>query len=95
MSESFKWSSHVASHGLVFRGILPLMGADSKTIGNMISFGVQVAKKEGICNAGDLVVALRVLNLLQPLHVQYALLILNNDLQLISEIRITCISTLY
>ncbi|WZZ50604.1 hypothetical protein YC2023_050711 [Brassica napus] len=75
MSESFKWSSHVASHGLVFRGILPLMGADSKTIGNMISFGVQVAKKEGICNAGDLVVALRVLNLLQPLHVQYALLV--------------------
>ncbi|CAN6854576.1 unnamed protein product [Brassica oleracea] len=74
MSESFKWSSHVASHGLVFRGILPLMGADSKTIGNMISFGVQVAKKEGICNAGDLVVALRVLNFLQPLHVQYALL---------------------
>ncbi|CAN6846421.1 unnamed protein product, partial [Brassica oleracea] len=95
MSESFKWSSHVASHGLVFHGILPLMGADSKTIGDMISFGVQVAKKEGICNAGDLVVALRVLNLLQPLHVQYALLILNNDLQLISEIRITCISTLY
>ncbi|CAN6846293.1 unnamed protein product, partial [Brassica oleracea] len=95
MSESFKWSSHVASHGLVFRGILPLMGADSKMIGDMISFGVQVAKKEGICNAGDLVVALRVLNLLQPLHVQYALLILNNDLQLISEIRITCISTLY
>ncbi|KAH0860766.1 hypothetical protein HID58_089027 [Brassica napus] len=90
MSESFKWSSHVASHGLVFRGILPLMGADSKTIGDMISFGVQ-----GICNAGDLVVALRVLNLLQPLHVQYALLILNNDLQLISEIRITCINTLY
>ncbi|WZZ34797.1 hypothetical protein YC2023_018198 [Brassica napus] len=75
MLESFKWSSHVASHGLVFRGILPLMGADSKTIGNMISFGVQVAKKEGICNAGDLVVALRVLNFLQPLHVQYALLV--------------------
>ncbi|KAG2276213.1 hypothetical protein Bca52824_058768 [Brassica carinata] len=47
MSESFKWSSHVASHGLVFRGILPLMGADSKTIGDMISFSVQVAKKEG------------------------------------------------
>ncbi|KAG5407496.1 hypothetical protein IGI04_013615 [Brassica rapa subsp. trilocularis] len=70
MSESFKWSSHVASHGLVFHGIISLMGADSKTIGDMISFGVQVAKKEEICNAGDLVVALRVLNLLQPLHVQ-------------------------
>ena len=75
MSESFKWSSHVASHGLVSRGIIPLMGAESKTIEDMISFGVQVAKKEGICNAGDLVVALRVLNLLQPLHVQYALLV--------------------
>lgn len=62
MSESFKWSSHVASHGLVSRGIIPLMGAESKTIEDMISFGVQVAKKEGICNAGDLVVALRVLN---------------------------------
>ncbi|WZY88350.1 hypothetical protein YC2023_045085 [Brassica napus] len=70
MSESFKWSSHVASHGLVFHGIIPLMGADSKTIGDMISFSVQVAKKEGICNSGDLVVALHVLKVLQPLHVQ-------------------------
>ncbi|CAN6836938.1 hypothetical protein Bca4012_031149 [Brassica carinata] len=73
MSESFKWSSHVASHGLVSRGIIPLMGAESKTIEDMISFGVQVAKKEGICNAGDSVVTLRVLNgcpVLVPLHVQ-------------------------
>ncbi|KAJ4905396.1 hypothetical protein Rs2_19347 [Raphanus sativus] len=56
--EHYGWSSHVASHGLVSRGII----AGSRSIGDMIGFAVQVAKKEGICNAGDSVVALRILN---------------------------------
>ncbi|CAH8390718.1 unnamed protein product [Eruca vesicaria subsp. sativa] len=54
-------SSDVASRGLLSRGVIPLMGAGSK-IEDMISFAVQFAKKEGICNAGDKVVALRILN---------------------------------
>ncbi|KAJ0229636.1 hypothetical protein HA466_0314430 [Hirschfeldia incana] len=69
------WSSHEASFGLVSRGIIPLFGAGSRSIriGDMISFAVQVAKKEGICNAGDSVVALRILNgwpAVFPLRVQ-------------------------
>ncbi|KAJ4905398.1 Pyruvate kinase family protein [Raphanus sativus] len=55
-------SSHVASYGLVSRGVIPLVGAGYKSIGDMVSFGVQVAKKEGICSAGDSVVALRILD---------------------------------
>lgn len=39
-------SSHVASYGLVSRGVIPLVGAGYKSIGDMVSFGVQVAKKE-------------------------------------------------
>ncbi|KAJ4904951.1 Pyruvate kinase family protein [Raphanus sativus] len=49
-------------YGLVSRGIIPLVGAGYKSIGDMVSFGVQVAKKEGICSAGDSVVALRILD---------------------------------
>ncbi|VVB04006.1 unnamed protein product [Arabis nemorensis] len=49
-----------ASHGLVYRGIIPLMGSGaSKSTEELITFGVEVLGKEEICKVGDLVVAMQ------------------------------------
>ncbi|VVB04001.1 unnamed protein product [Arabis nemorensis] len=55
--------AHVASRGLVYRGIIPLMGSgSSKSTEELITFGIEAAKNEEICKVGDSVLALRLVD---------------------------------
>uniref|UniRef100_A0A1J3DDU0 Pyruvate kinase n=1 Tax=Noccaea caerulescens TaxID=107243 RepID=A0A1J3DDU0_NOCCA len=52
-------AARVACRGLVYRGIIPVVGAGHLyTVHDKTQFGIEFAKKEGICKVGDLVLAL-------------------------------------
>ncbi|CAA7033108.1 unnamed protein product [Microthlaspi erraticum] len=51
--------ARIASRGLLYRGIIPVVGAGGfYTVHDKALFGIQFAKKEGIVKPGDLVLAL-------------------------------------
>ncbi|CAN7061649.1 unnamed protein product [Brassica oleracea var. botrytis] len=54
-------AASVASHGLVYRGIVPVVATGASTE-EKVRFEVEVAKKKEICKAGDLVVTFRMIN---------------------------------
>ncbi|CAA7033109.1 unnamed protein product [Microthlaspi erraticum] len=52
-------AARVASRGLLYCGIIPVVGAgDLYSVHDKTLFGIEFAKKEGICKAGDLGLAL-------------------------------------
>ena len=54
-------AASVASRGLVYRGIIPVVATGASTE-EKVRFAVEVAKKKEICKAGDLVVTFRMIN---------------------------------
>nr|VDD57609.1 unnamed protein product [Brassica oleracea] len=54
-------AASVASHGLVYRGIVPVVATGASTE-EKVRFEVEVAKKKEICKAGYLVVTFRMIN---------------------------------
>lgn len=54
-------AASVASRGLVYRGIVPVIATGGSTE-EKVRFAVEVAKKKEICKGGDLVVTFRMIN---------------------------------